>query len=157
MKTKRALLALSAVGLISIAGFESYTSTPYQDAGGVWTNGFGNTHNVDPDKTVSIHSALFTLRDNITSAEKMINDCVHTKLTQGQFDALVSLAYNVGNICETRTIRYFNVGEYQKGCEGILTFDKVRINGRLVSCQDKRNNCYGIVKRRVEEYKICSS
>lgn len=142
-----------------LAGFEGFRSEPYQDVGGVWTNGFGNTRNVDKRRAVSVESALFTLRDNVSVAEAAINECVHVELSQGQFDALVSLAYNVGNsaVCNSNTVRYFNLGEYKKGCDAILTWDKVRINGHLVSCVDKRYNCYGIVKRRQQEHTACTT
>ncbi|USX19924.1 hypothetical protein NHH82_29525 [Oxalobacteraceae bacterium OTU3REALA1] len=43
----------SSGGLALTEQFEGCELTAYQDAGGVWTNGYGNTHGVVPGSTIT--------------------------------------------------------------------------------------------------------
>ena len=83
-------------GLALTKSFEKCRLTPYQDSGGVWTNGWGNTHRVTPGVTISQDQADADLLANVQDAVDCVNDSVTVALTQDQFDALVDFVFNVG-------------------------------------------------------------
>ena len=69
------------------------------DAAGVWTIGYGHTGNVSPGQTISEAQAEQYLRQDLSSFENEVTSLaknVGVKLTQGQYDALVSFSYNCG-------------------------------------------------------------
>ncbi len=71
----------------------------YQDSGGVWTIGYGHTSGVSAGQTISQAQAEQYLRQDLSSFENEVSSyaqSVGVKLTQGQFDALVSFTYNCG-------------------------------------------------------------
>ena len=70
--------------------------TAYQDQGGVWTNGYGNTHNVKPGSIITQEQAEADLQANLAWAVACVNKAVTTPLNQNQFDALVDFVFNVG-------------------------------------------------------------
>lgn len=88
---------LSHAGLVFIANFEGFRAAPYRDSGGIWTIGFGHTHAVGPlTKPITRAEGLRLLRQDAHAAEAAVRALVHVKLSQGEFDALVSFVYNVG-------------------------------------------------------------
>lgn len=135
---------LSAAGLIAIAVFEGFSSAPYKDTGGVWTNGFGNTHNAQ--KKVSVQEALTDLKKNTISAENAVNRCITQEMPQRHFDAFVSLTYNIGNqaFCKSTLVRKYNAGDTYGACRQILRW--VYVKGRRVQ---------GLANRRQKEYLTC--
>lgn len=137
---------LSAAGLVAIAMFEGYQAAPYKDTGGVWTDGFGNTKNVSPQKSVTVPQALKQLDENTKATQAAISKCVTGKLTQGQFDALVSFAYNVGTkaACESTAVKRFNEGRPVDGCNELSRW--VYVNGKKVA---------GLAARREQERHMC--
>jgi lysozyme len=76
--------------------FEGCSLTPYKDIRGIWTNGYGNTHNVDPNVTINMSQAVADLMSNIQACVDAINRDVKITLTQGEFDALVDFSFNLG-------------------------------------------------------------
>lgn len=80
----------------ALKGFEGFRSKAYKDAGyGVWTIGYGHTKNVKAGMVITEAQAEQLLREDIVRFEKAVNSIIACK-TQGQFDALVDFAYNVG-------------------------------------------------------------
>lgn len=147
-------IGLSAAGLLLIALNEGYSEAPYKDTGGVWTNGFGNTI-IEPTKKVTVTEALSQLKTNTKSFDDAIDKCVTYSITQGQHDAYVSFAYNVGinAFCKSTMARLANAGDKVGSCN---QFDRwVYVAGK--DCRIKENNCAGIVKRRKEEKELCLS
>lgn len=100
-------MTLSDNGLMAIGEFEgcrleAYTATEYERQKGIWTIGYGSTHypNGKPvrkgDKLASESEAAELLRDTVKPYESAVNRIVKAHVTQNQFDALVSLCYNIG-------------------------------------------------------------
>lgn len=95
---------ISSQGLELIAGFEGFVRTPYNDAAGHATIGFGHLlHHgpvTDADRkewgTISREKGLALLAQDVRAAEQAVHRFVTADLTQAQFDALVSFAFNVG-------------------------------------------------------------
>lgn len=95
----------SPKGIALIKQFEGCSLTAYPDpgtGGAPWTIGYGWTHPVDgkpvkPGMKIDQDTADRLLKTGLVSYENDVLKLVKVKLTQGQFDALVSFAYNVGS------------------------------------------------------------
>lgn len=82
--------------------FEGFRECPYLDSGGVPTIGIGTTHYPTGvkvrmvDTCIKHDRALVYAKTDVGNTEDLINEEL-PKLTQNQFDALVSFTYNVGD------------------------------------------------------------
>lgn len=89
-------------GVALIKQFEGFSAKPYLCPAGVPTIGYGATYYPDGkkvtmrDKPVTEADATAMLRSMLVSYENGVTRYVHVPITQGQFDALVSFAYNLG-------------------------------------------------------------
>jgi len=91
------VMTLSPQGLELLIGREGCRLTPYQDSVGVWTDGYGNTVDVVPGgPPITQEKAEIDLVRNLERFEASIDRHVTVELTQNQYDALVSFAFNVG-------------------------------------------------------------
>jgi lysozyme len=118
---------LSAKGAQFIAGFEGFRSHPYRDAVGVWTIGYGHTHGVGPQLApVSRKRALELLKEDAADAAAAVNKLVRVKLSQNEFDALVSLVYNIGagGFAKSTVLRELNRGHRYRAGLAFLMWDK---------------------------------
>jgi lysozyme len=89
-------------GVKLIKSFEGFKSKPYKCPAGVPTIGYGATFYPNgkkvtmSDRAITEQEATDLLRHMLESFEKYVDSyCVDT-ITQNQFDALVSFAYNLG-------------------------------------------------------------
>lgn len=85
----------SEKGINLIKGFEQCRLYAYRDSVGVLTIGWGHTKNVYAGQAITQQQADEYLKQDLAAFEKVIND-TGLKLTQNQFDALVSWIYNLG-------------------------------------------------------------
>lgn len=151
-------IAVSAACIVGIANREKFMSNAYQDSGGVWTVGYGETKGVKKGDKITPERALIKLNDSVDQYAKQIKNCFgDVKLYQHEFDAYVDLSYNVGAgaVCKSSIPKKLREERYEDACKTILSFDKIRKNGVLVSCHDPKNNCLGIVKDRKRVYNMC--
>lgn len=87
----------SAHCLAIIEHCEGERLTAYRDSGGVLTIGVGHTgSDVAPGQTITAQQAEALLRRDLQSAANAVTAMGGT-CTQNQFDALVSLAFNIGS------------------------------------------------------------
>ena len=92
----------SDMGLSLIKSFEGFSAKPYLCPAGVPTIGYGATYYPDgrrvtmQDRPVTVAQATAMLRSMLASYEAGVSRYVLVPLTQGQYDALVSFAYNLG-------------------------------------------------------------
>lgn len=94
-------MQISKKGIELIKRFEGLELKAYQDSVGVWTIGYGWTQQVDgkkicPGMMIDQTTADRLLKCGVVQYEQGVNQLVKVKITQGQFDALVSFAYNLG-------------------------------------------------------------
>ena len=76
--------------------FEGLRTEAYYDAAGVLTIGYGHTGpDVRPGDVISKYWAEHLLKADLFDTERAVDQLGVAK-TQGQFDALVSFAYNLG-------------------------------------------------------------
>jgi lysozyme len=86
-------------GLKLLSEREGLELVAYPDpatGGEPWTIGVGHTGGVSEGDTCTVERAMEWLRLDVQTAEKGINNSVRVGLTQNQFDALVSLVFNIG-------------------------------------------------------------
>lgn len=89
------MLAISPKGLDLIKRFEGLRLTAYDDGVGVMTIGYGSTKGVKVGDTITEEEAEDRLRDDLAAAEECVNGAV-PGVSQSQFDAAVSLCFNIG-------------------------------------------------------------
>ncbi len=92
-------MKLSQRGIDLIKQFEGCSSKAYPDpatGGAPWTIGYGTTKGVKPGMTITAEQAEKMLRDDVAKFESGVSALLKVPTTQGQFDAMVSLAYNIG-------------------------------------------------------------
>jgi lysozyme len=136
--------------LDEIKGYEQFRGTAYQNDGDVPTIGYGHT---GPDvtvadvgkKTITKRQAERLLRQDVAKAEAVVKRNVKVCLTQGQYDALVSLVFNIGagNFKNSTLLKKLNAGDYRGASAEFPMWNKS--NG-VVSP--------GLVKRRAAERKM---
>lgn len=81
--------------------FEGLRLESYRCPAGVWTIGYGHTRGVRPGQRVTEKQAEELLRGDLLPLEQMLS--ARRKWTQGQFDALLSFAYNTGEAALLRS------------------------------------------------------
>jgi lysozyme len=86
----------SAKGIAFIKRHEGFRPKAYTCAAGVWTIGYGHTAGVRPGDEVTQAEADDYLAADLARYEAAVRAAGIPSLTQGQFDALVSLCYNIG-------------------------------------------------------------
>jgi lysozyme len=89
------MLSISPKGVAFVQKWEGCRLEAYEDSAGIPTIGTGHIAGVKMGDTITQEQADDFLRDDLQTAE----DCVNTAapgLTQNQFDACVSLAFNIG-------------------------------------------------------------
>ena len=110
----------SDMGLSMIKSFEGFSAKPYLCPAGVPTIGYGATYYPDgrrvtmQDRPVTVAQATDMLRSMLASYEAGVSRYVLVPLTQGQFDALVSFAYNLGlsALKSSTLLRLVNARDY---------------------------------------------
>ena len=141
---------------ISKPRHEGFYSKPYICPAGVPTIGYGTTYYPNgkrvtmKDPPISKEYAAQIARTVIAKDfEAAIDKYVKTKLTQFQFDAVVSLLYNIGvpNFLSSSVLRHLNSGNFAAAAEAFLPWNKGRVNGVLTVLP-------GLVIRRAAERKM---
>lgn len=146
MRIKVAALALSASALVGIASWEGFVANAYQDIVGIWTIGFGTTEGVKKGQTIDPVKALQRKLTDVQKFEGALKQCIKVPLHQHEYDAFLSLAYNIGPtaFCNSTLVRRLNQEQYELACREILRWDKA--GGKPVR---------GLTLRREAEYRQC--
>ena len=140
-------LAVSASTFVAILMHEGYSDDAYTPVpGDVPTIGFGTTSGVKPGDHITAPRAVARAMVDVQKFEGAIKQCVKVPLAQGEYDAGVSLAYNIGPgaFCKSSVVAKWNAGDYAGGCQAILLYDKF-----------KGKPLRGLTVRRRAEYKLC--
>jgi GH24 family phage-related lysozyme (muramidase) len=120
---------LSDDGLGLIAGFEglrleAYKPVPTEQ---FWTIGYGHYGpDVQPGMRITKARALELLKRDVKIAEGAVRTLVKVDLRQQEYDALVSLAYNIGNgaFGSSTLLRELNQKHYLRAANQILRWNK---------------------------------
>ena len=137
-------------GIDLIKEFEGYSERVYMCPGGVYTIGYGHTRGVGPGDTCTREKAEEYLRLDVVEAEETIDTLINVPLSQNQFDALVSLVYNIGsgNFYDSTIRKVINckVSDPEEYRKAWMMW--VKSKGKVLK---------GLVRRREAEYKLFSS
>lgn len=142
-------MQLSHSGLEFLKDQEGFKAKAYRDGGGVWTIGYGTTFvdgkPVQEGMTCTESEAVVWLAQDTASVQTTLNQSVRMPLRQNQFDALVSLVYNIGEEAfrKSTLLRLLNMGDYMGAYAQISRWDKD--NGKVV---------LGLTKRRMREQSL---
>ena len=143
-------MSLSLEGVNQICNFEGLKLSAYDDGNGVWTIGYGTTRypngkRVSEGDKCTLEQAKTYMRHDLKIFEHAVNSSVTVPLKQNQFDALVSLTYNIGAgaFKNSTLLKKLNLGDYK---EAANQFDVwVNAGGKRLQ---------GLVNRRAMEKKI---
>lgn len=120
-------MSLSRDGLDRIAGREGFSATRYKDADG-WSIGYGHFIQVGDviSEPISRVEATELLIADAQIAERAVKAYVKVPLSQAQFDALVSLVYNIGaNAFKNSTLlKRLNLGDYSGAVQQITVWNR---------------------------------
>lgn len=152
VRTGIAALALSAAGLLGIISSEGFTERAVIPVpGDVPTYGHGSTRKADGSPvrmgdTITRQQAAELVNKDASQFAAAIKRCVTVPLTQGEFDAYVSLTYNIGAgaFCKSTLVKRLNAGDYAGACAEIKRWDKM--GGKVLR---------GLTARRQREYRMC--
>ena len=143
-------MAVSPFGVDLICGFEGKRLTAYDDGVGVWTIGFGTTvypngMKVKKGDTCTEAQAKAYMAHDLKKFETAVNNAVTVPLSQNQFDALVSLAYNIGTnaFSKSTLVKKLNANDNRAAAD---QFDV------WVNAGGKRMQ--GLVNRRAKEKEV---
>lgn len=124
-------MKMSAKGRAALTQREGLRLKAYRDSVGVWTIGVGHTSMagpplVQPGMTITREQADNILTRDLNLFEGAVNDSVRVPLSQGQFDALVSLAFNIGTMGfrKSTVVRRLNAGNYRGAADAFLMWNK---------------------------------
>ncbi|MGM1189172.1 lysozyme, partial [Serratia liquefaciens] len=131
-----------------IKGFEDLRLVAYPDpgtGGKPWTIGWGHTKGVKQGDRITQEQAEQFLSDDLAVFELTVNSAIKRPMTQNQFDAMVSLAFNIGGaaFAGSTLVRKFNTGDAKGAAD---EFPKWKNSGGKVMP--------GLVKRRAAEREI---
>ena len=142
---------LSETGLNFIKQYERFIDHVYDDGYGNPTIGYG--HKVQPGESwpekITLEEGLALLALDTGIAQNAVNGSVKVPLTQGQYDALVSLVFNwgAGHWRKSSHLRYLNAGDYAATAKRISEFP---ITSKGVFSP-------GLARRRQEEARLFAS
>lgn len=122
-----------------ITEFEGFSNTAYRCPAGKWTCGIGHTSGVTATTTCTRKEAEQWLKEDLAPVEAYVNTIEQVR-TQGQYDALVDFAYNLGlgNLKSSTLLRKIK--------EGAPTGDIQEQFRRWVYAKGKKLK--GLVRRR---------
>ncbi|CAA67646.1 morphogenesis protein [Bacillus phage B103] len=136
---------ISQAGINLIKSFEGLRTKAYKavPTEKYYTIGYGHYgSDVHPCQVISEEKAEKLLRDDVQEFVDGVDKLLKVDVTQSQFDALVSFAYNVGlgALKSSTLLQYLNAGNFQKAANEFLKWNKS--GGKVYN---------GLVKRREQE------
>ncbi|NNP75577.1 lysozyme [Acinetobacter sp. Ac_3412] len=143
-------MTVSSVGINLITSFEDLRLAAYDDGVGVWTIGYGTTIypngvKVKRGDTCTKAQAMSFFQHDLRRFEVVINQAVKVVVNQNQFDALVSLAYNIGETAfkGSTLVKELNTGNYKAAADQFPKWN--RGGGKVLR---------GLVRRRAAEREL---
>ena len=123
---------ISEMGLKLIKAYEGYRPVDRELVTGQRVVGYGHRLYNDDARRVTKAQAEALLKDDLAPFEDMINENVHAPLSQSQFDALCSFAYNIGPkaFLQSDTLRALNNGRPLDAANGFDIWRKSTIDGK---------------------------
>ena len=111
-----------------------------------YTIGYGHYgSDVKPTDTITAEGAKQLLKKDLVFYVEHVNNALKVEVTQNQFDACVSLAYNIGvyGFAESDLVKYLNAGKFFKACAEFTLWRKS--GGNIIA---------GLQNRRTKELRL---
>lgn len=124
----------SKTSIDTIKNWEKLRLEAYLDQAGIWTIGYGETGpHIGPGLKVTPQEAEGWLASRTDALSVSITKLVAVPLKQHQFDALVSLAYNIGitAFAHSTLLKLINQGQMDLAASEFVKWDHVK--GREVA------------------------
>lgn len=157
-------MKISDKGLDLIKKQESYLTKQrdgscraYRCPVGKWTCGWGCTEGVGPNTHWTLEQATDALRREMDMHEANVMRLVKVPLEQGQFDALVSLCYNIGAgaLAKSSVLKHVNAGDMPRAASHFADFKYGKVRGDTAKLykvpEGTRMVLPGLVTRRAAE------
>lgn len=130
---------LDKEGIALITHHEGVRLKAYQDSGGVWTIGYGHTGTAKKGMVITQAQAVRLLERDIERFEDCVTSNVKVPLTQTQYNALVSFAFNRGcnGFRRSRLLELINARKYDEAADVWLT-TAVTAGGKRLRGLEKR-------------------
>lgn len=128
-------MRLSEAGKANLLREEGKRLVAYRDHVGNWTIGAGQTtirgRPVQQGDTLTEAEYEAALAERVAEFERELSAAIRVPLTQGQFDALFSWAWNVGieGARSSTLIAKLNAGDTAGAADELLRWDKVTLDG----------------------------
>lgn len=143
-------MKVSKKGVDLIKKHEGCVLHAYKCPAGIWTIGYGHTGpDVTPGLKISQTRADFLLAEDAEKTGKgvlaALGEAARTVL-QEEFDAFVSLAFNIGvaAFAKSTVCKRYKAGDKNAAAKAFLMWNKATVNGKLQPLE-------GLTKRRAEE------
>ena len=140
----------SAEGINHIREFEGERLKAYKCSAGVWTIGVGHTSaagapEVSEGMTITAAESSTILARDLASFELGVEKMLEVKVTQAQFDVLVSFAFNcgLGSLKKSTLLKRVNEGNFDAVPAELMKWTKA--GGKEIA---------GLVRRRRAEAKL---
>jgi len=136
----------SSAGLELIKTFEGLRETAVRLPDGRWTIGYGHVRTAREGLAVTAADAEALLVHDLKPIEAAISAMVFAPLMQNQFDALVSLAYNIslGQFRDSEIVGHLNAGNHLAAANAFDVWRRARLHGRVMVVD-------ALVRRRAAE------
>jgi GH24 family phage-related lysozyme (muramidase) len=140
----------SIAGIEAIARHEGLRLKAYPDpatGGEPWTIGYGHTSAAGLPKVyrgmvITKERAREILANDLVKFENAVENCLEVNPTQNQFDAMVSLCFNIGpaNFAKSSVLKFHNGRQFEKAAGAFALWNKAA--GRVLA---------GLTARRAAE------
>lgn len=140
-------MKISDTGITLIKNFEGFKAKAYYCPAGKITIGYGHTgKELTIKDEITRERAEQILKHDLEWAEGVVNRHVKVGLGQHQFDALVSLVFNIGegNFSSSSLLKVLNAGDYDAVPAQIVRWNKITQGKKKVVSS-------GLVRRRQAE------
>ena len=139
-------LRTSRAGLELIKSFEGFRETAIRLPDGRWMIGYGHSRTAREGLTISEQDAEDLLAYDLRPVEDAIKSMIFAPLNQNQFDALVSLVFNISSaqFRDSDILRLLNAGNFLSAANGFDVWRRARIHGRVMVVD-------ALVRRRAAE------
>lgn len=124
----------SKASLELIKGWEKCKLKAYLCPAGVWTLGYGQTgKDVVEGATCTQEQAEAWVVATVKAHAEGVSKALKGAATQAQFDAMVSLSYNIGKyaFATSTVLRQHNAGNFKDAAAAFMMWNKITINGVL--------------------------
>lgn len=123
-------MKVSRQGLMELISHEAIVQSRYKDTVGVWTIGVGHTKAAGaPDPRsfggkMPIKDVFALFATDIARYENDVRKAVTAKVSQTEFDALVSFHFNTGGIRKASLVKALNAGDRKAAADQFLNWSK---------------------------------